>query len=80
MGYLRTLEPVDGRRRFAVLNPVDGTEVGQVTQENIIAAGTLKGRWGAIAVAIADGAADGIAELVRAYRDARAAGRINPTQ
>jgi len=29
MGYLRTLEPVGGRRRFAVLNPVDGAEVGQ---------------------------------------------------
>ncbi len=58
----------------------DGTEVGQVAQENMIAAGALKGRWGAIAVAIADGAADGIAELVRAYRDARAAGRINPAQ
>jgi hypothetical protein len=58
----------------------DGTEVGQVAQENMIVAGTLKGRWGAIAVAIADGAADGIAELVRVYRHARATGRINPPQ
>ncbi|MDA1308544.1 MAG: hypothetical protein O2985_02955 [Proteobacteria bacterium] len=63
-----------------ILSLPDGAEVGQVAQENMIAAGTLKGRWGAIAVAIADGAADGIAELVRAYRDARAAGRINPAQ
>jgi hypothetical protein len=46
----------------------------------MIVTGTLKGRWGAIAVAIADGAADGISELVRAYRDARAAGRISAVQ
>jgi hypothetical protein len=63
-----------------ILSLPDGTEVGQVAQENMIAAGTLKGRWGVIAVAIADGAADGIAELIWAYRDARAAGRINPAQ
>ena len=63
-----------------VLQTADGTEIGKVAQENIIEAGQLDGPWGAIALAIADGAALGIADLVRAYRDAVLAGLINPTQ
>ena len=52
-----------------ILSKTDGTEIGRVAQRNQIPKGELDGRWGAIAVAIADGAADGIAGLARAYRD-----------
>jgi hypothetical protein len=58
----------------------DGAELGRVAQENTIPTGRLNGRWGAVAVAIADGAADGIAGLVRAYRDAKVAGGLMNTQ
>jgi hypothetical protein len=57
-----------------VLSRPDGAELGRVAQENRIPAGQLNDRWGAIAVAIADGAAYGIADLVRAYRDAAPSG------
>jgi hypothetical protein len=63
-----------------ILSKPDGTEIGRVAQENTIPAGQLNGRWGAIAVAIADGAADGIAGLARAYRDARGLGASAKTQ
>jgi hypothetical protein len=56
-----------------ILSKRDSSELGRVAQQNRIPQGRLDGRWGAIAVAIADGAADGIAGLVRAYRDTRAA-------
>lgn len=59
---------------------VDGSELGRVAQENTVPEGQLNGRWGAVAVAIADGAADGIAGLVRAYRDAKVAGGSMNTQ
>jgi hypothetical protein len=42
----------------------DGTVVGTVNQANEVPAGLLDGPWGDIAFAIADAAADGIAELV----------------
>lgn len=63
-----------------ILLKADGSEIGRVAQENRIPAGQLNGRWGAIAVAIADGAADGIARLARAYRDARARVPGQPTR
>lgn len=60
-----------------ILTTPDGLEIGRVSQENRIPKGQLDGRWGAIAVAIADGAAQGIADLARAFRDAP---RANATQ
>jgi hypothetical protein len=54
-----------------ILSEADGGEIGKVAQRNRIPRGQLDGRWGALAVAIADGAADGIAGLARAYRDSR---------
>ena len=63
-----------------ILSKSNGVEIGRVTQENTIPAGQLNGRWGAIAVAIANGAADGIAGLAQAYRDARASGVGAETQ
>lgn len=53
-----------------IVSTPDGVEIGRVDQENRIAEGQLDGRWGAVAVAIADGAAQGIADLARAWRDA----------
>jgi len=56
-----------GRERvtigWSVLDP-DGTELGQVDQENVIAAGLLDGPWGEIARQIAAGALEGISEVV----------------
>jgi len=53
-----------------IVSTTEGLEIGRVDQENRIPAGQLDGRWGAVAVAIADGAAQGIADLARAWRDA----------
>ena len=48
-----------------VVRWADGTEVGRVSQSNEIPAGLLRRNWGPIALAAAEGAAAGIAELVR---------------
>ncbi|MBM86191.1 MAG: hypothetical protein CMM47_09230 [Rhodospirillaceae bacterium] len=45
----------------------DGVTIGHVTQENKVTRGQLDGRWGSVAIAIADGAANGIADLVRTF-------------
>jgi hypothetical protein len=58
----------DVRVTWIVSRP-EGALIGRVAQENQIPAGQLDDRWGAVAVAIADGAAAGIAGLARAYRD-----------
>jgi hypothetical protein len=58
-----------------IVSTPDGVEIGRVDQENRIPEGQLDGRWGAVAVAIADGAAQGIADLARAWRDVPAAVR-----
>jgi hypothetical protein len=63
-----------------ILSKPDGVEIGRVTQENTIPAGQLNGRWGVIAVAIADGAADGIAGLAQSYHDTRMSGAGAETQ
>lgn len=49
--------------RWAVLAP-DGTEIGQVNQQNDVPATYLERAWAELAVAVAEGAAEGIAELV----------------
>ncbi|MFQ5971905.1 MAG: hypothetical protein ACE5Q3_06195 [Alphaproteobacteria bacterium] len=50
---------------WQVLDP-RGTEVGVVAQQNTIAAGSLDRRWGAVADAIAEAAALGVADLLAA--------------
>ncbi|MBL6598155.1 MAG: hypothetical protein ISP41_04630 [Alphaproteobacteria bacterium] len=57
-------------RLIWIVSTSDSVEIGRIDQENRIPQGQLDGRWGAVAVAIADGAAQGIADLARAYRDA----------
>ena len=44
-----------------------GDELGRVTQSNTIPAGLLRGRWGQIALAAADGAADGVTALIKRF-------------
>jgi len=63
-----TMAPAaEGKQKVTVswtlLGP-DGDQVGQVNQENAIAAGSLDGRWGDIAYAVAKSAADGIVALL----------------
>lgn len=48
---------------WTLLGP-DGGQIGQVNQENAIAAGSLDGRWGDVAYAVAKSAADGIVALL----------------
>ncbi len=48
---------------WTLLGP-DGSQIGQVNQENAIAAGSLDGRWGDVAYAVAKSAADGIVALL----------------
>jgi hypothetical protein len=47
-----------------VLIDPKGAKVGQVKQENAVAAGSLDGPWGAVAYAVAEAAADGIIALL----------------
>lgn len=42
----------------------DGSEIGQVMQENAVPAGSLDGPWGDVAYAVADAAGPGIASIV----------------
>lgn len=42
----------------------DGSELGQLSQDNQISAGSLDGAWGEIAYLIADGVASGVAEIL----------------
>ncbi len=58
----------DGREVIAVtwsvISAQDGEELGQVDQRNQVPAGSLDGPWGATAVEIARGAAQGIIDLL----------------
>lgn len=55
--------------RWTLLRP-DGAEIGQIAQDNVIPAGSLNGRWGDIANAIAETAWDGLAPLLDRAREA----------
>jgi hypothetical protein len=66
-GDVAVAPAVEGKQKVTVswtlLDP-DGGHVGEVKQENAIAAGSLDGRWGDIAYAVAKSAADGIVALL----------------
>lgn len=52
---------------WTVIRP-DGRRVGSVRQRNSVETGRLDGAWGTIAMAAADGGADGVAALLEAVR------------
>lgn len=62
-------EPQDGSQRvrilWTLLSALDFSEIGTLTQENRIPAGSLDGEWGDTAYAISRAAAEGLIELFR---------------
>ena len=56
---------------WRVIDP-DGAEIGVVDQRNQIPKGQLDGNWGPLAALIADGAKEGILQLVEDYRQSLA--------
>lgn len=64
-----TMSPADASRQQRVrigwaLLRGDGSEVGQVSQENAVPAGSLDGAWGDVAYAVATAAAPGVVALI----------------
>ncbi|MDD9876455.1 MAG: hypothetical protein OXR84_03325, partial [Magnetovibrio sp.] len=71
VGAVEVGPPVNGRQRARiswVINTIAGEEVGKAVQENVIAAGSLDGAWGRVAVVVSAAAADGIQQLFDAPR------------
>lgn len=65
--------PSDGGQRIEILWRIatpDGREVGEAKQENMVPAGRLDRRWGAIAGLAGRAAADGIVDLLTRVREA----------
>lgn len=66
-GKVTMTPPAEGKQKVTVswtlLGP-EGGQIGQVNQENAIPAGSLDGRWGDVAYAVAKSAADGIVALL----------------
>ena len=66
--------PVSGTQKVSIdwtLNRPDGSQIGQVKQENAVAAGSLNKVWGLTAYDAANAAAPGITALIdRAKRAA----------
>ncbi|MEX2630744.1 MAG: hypothetical protein WD341_12465 [Tistlia sp.] len=66
-----------GQERVAIvwrLLDADDSELGKISQENTMTAGTLEGPWGRIAALVARGAADGLTDLLNRLARERAAG------
>jgi hypothetical protein len=60
-------QPAAGKQHVKIVWRVrrkDGTEVGNVVQENDVPAGLLEGAWGDVAYTVALAAADGIMQLI----------------
>jgi hypothetical protein len=74
-GKVQLSPPASGRQQvkvsWALLRAADGSEIGEISQENAVPAGSLDGPWGDIAFAVANAAAPGVAQLLR---QAKAAG------
>ena len=73
-GRVELSPPASGRQQVRVswaLRRADGSEIGEISQENAVPAGSLDGPWGDIAFAVANAAAPGVAQLIR---QAKAAG------
>lgn len=75
-----TISAVPGGERVDIvwwLLRSDGQEVGTVDQSNVLAVGALDGAWEDVAYAIAEGAADGILELLKRPEAAAARSAAN---
>jgi uncharacterized lipoprotein YmbA len=73
-----TMSPAKaGQQRVEVswaLQRRDGREIGQVSQENAVPAGSLDGAWGDVAYAVATAAAPGVVALIERAKAEAAAG------
>ena len=70
-GRVEMSPPREGKQQVKVrwiLAGADGRELGQVSQENAVPAGSLDGSWGDVAYAVATAAAPGIADLLAQAR------------
>ena len=74
-GAIHTRPAGAGRQRVSIVWSVlngEGTELGQIEQENVIVAGLLDGPWGEIARQIAAAAIEGITEVLQQVQAGRA--------
>jgi hypothetical protein len=71
-GRVDVARAVEGKQQvkivWSVLRP-DGGEIGKVNQENAVPAGSLDGKWGDIAYAVATAASDGIVAILEKARE-----------
>jgi hypothetical protein len=70
-GQVELAPPLQGQQRVKVswrVQTPDGSEIGQVNQENAIAAGSLDGQWGDVAYVVATAAVDGVVALLEKAR------------
>ncbi|HUH83575.1 MAG TPA: hypothetical protein VLX85_03140, partial [Stellaceae bacterium] len=66
-GKVEMSPPEAGQQQVKVswaLSRPDGHEIGEISQENAVPAHSLDGNWGEIALAVANAAAPGVAQLV----------------
>jgi hypothetical protein len=74
-GSVEIAAPADGKQRITIswsLRRAEGGQIGQVKQENAVAAGSLDGAWGLTAYDVANAAAPGIAALIAELQKADA--------
>jgi hypothetical protein len=71
LGKVEMSPPADGTQqvkvRWALLS-ADGHEIGKIDQQNAVPAGSLDGNWGEVALAVANAAAPGVAQLIARAR------------
>jgi hypothetical protein len=71
-GRVDVTRPVEGKQQVKIVWSVltaAGGEIGKVSQENAVPAGSLDGRWGDIAYAVATAASDGIVAILEKARE-----------
>jgi hypothetical protein len=67
-GRVELSPPASGHQHVKVnwaLLRADGSQIGEINQENAVPAGSLDGPWGDIAFAVANAAAPGVAQLIQ---------------
>ena len=69
-GFVNVSPPYNGSNDIAITWLVatkEGRELGKVTQNNRVPAGSLNGRWGDVAYIIAQGGSIGIIDIVEQH-------------